>query len=240
VVTDPGAGPDQAPVLRYVGRRDQRVKVHGYRIELGDIEAAAAALPEVTNVVVLAEPARGGDHDLVMYVAAAGAASLTPADVRDRLGQTLPGYMVPPRVHVLDRFPLLANGKIDRAGLLAGTSRRATPPPAAAPADRLARRVTEEWCAVLASATGAAEENFFAAGGDSLAAMRLATRLQVVLDEAGGAGSPAADAGDAAVSVHTVIGHPVLRDLVEAVRVACGPDPAGGTAPDADWDEGTL
>ena len=232
VVSAPG--PD--PVLRYVGRRDQRVKVHGYRIELGDVETAAAALPGVTTVVVIAEPARGGDHDLVMYVAAE-TASVTPADVRAGLRRSLPAYMVPPRVHVLDRFPMLPNGKVDRAGLLAGTARPATPPQPAAPADGrtdgrtdgLARRVTEEWCAVLASAAGTAEENFFAAGGDSLAAMRLATRLQVVADEAG---SPATD-GDAVISVHTVIGHPVLRDLVEAVRAARGPADAG-------WVEGTL
>src|SRR5215204_4241616 len=160
--------------------------------------------------------------------------------------------MVPPRVHVLDRFPMLPNGKVDRAGLLAGTVRPATPPQPADPADGLtddsmddlARRVTEEWCAVLPSATGVAEEDFFAAGGDSLAAMRLANRLQVVLDEAGptsspaagDAGSPATDAaddgddgvdggngGDGVISVHTVIGHPVLRDLVEAVRAAREP-----------------
>jgi amino acid adenylation domain-containing protein len=227
VVADPVAEPDQPAVLRYVGRRDQRVKVHGYRIELGDIETAAAALPGVTNVVVLAEDARGGDHDLVMYVAAAG---LDPAEVRVGLGRTLPAYMVPPRVYVLDRFPMLANGKVDRAGLLTATTRPATPPPAPGtdgPADGLARRVTEEWCAVLASATGAAEESFFAAGGDSLAAMRLANRLQVVVDEAG-----SATAGDAVISVHTVIGNPVLRDLVAAVRAAR--EPAAG------WEEGTL
>ena len=235
VVADPGAEPDQPAVLHYVGRRDQRVKVHGYRIELGDIETAAAALPGVTNVVALAEPGGrgepGGDHDLVMYVAAAG---LDPAEVRAGLGRTLPAYMVPPRVYVLDGFPMLANGKVDRAGLLTAASRPSAPPPAAptdaptdGPTDGLARRVTEEWCAVLVSATGAAEESFFAAGGDSLAAMRLANRLQVVVDEAGSAA-----AGDAVISVHTVIGNPVLRDLVAAVRAAR--EPAAG------WEEGTL
>ncbi|MFL6129265.1 MAG: AMP-binding protein [Mycobacteriales bacterium] len=248
VVADPGAGSDQDPVLRYVGRRDQRVKVHGYRIELGDIETATAALPGVTNVVVLAEDVRGGDHDLVMYVAAE-AASLTPADVQAGLRRTLPAYMVPPRVHVLDRFPMMPNGKVDRAALPARTARPAPPPAPAAPADGvtdgrtdgrmdgLARRVTEEWCAVLGSATGAADESFFAAGGDSLAAMRLANRLQVVIDEAGRTGSAAGgdpdDTGDAVISVHTVIGHPVLRDLVEAVRAARGRAPAS-------WEEGTL
>ncbi len=209
---------DPAGVLRYVGRRDQRVKVHGYRIELGEIETAAATLPGVTTVAVLAEPARGSDHDLVLYAAA----TLTPAELRAGLGRALPAYMVPPRVHVLDRLPLLPNGKLDRAALPA----LATTPAPDSPGGGLAGRVAAEWCAVLSAATGAPDEDFFAAGGDSLAAMRLANRLQAVADETAG------PAGAAVVSVHTVVGHPVLRDLVTAVRAAAEESPAAEPGPD--------
>jgi len=252
VVLDPGP----VPVLRYVGRHDQLVKVHGYRIELGEIEAAATRAPGVTHAVVLAEPVRGGDHDITLFVAApepALDAGAFRGRLRTSLRESLPAYMIPPVVHVLSELPMLPNGKIDRAGLAAHAGgERESPPPQAEHTQPLQRRVAAEWRAVLTLATGAADENFFDAGGDSLAAMRLANRLQLVVDEALGVETDLdtgrdtdfdteSDADTSLISIHTVIRHPVFHELVGAVQAACGPPSDNRRdAPDPRWEEGTL
>ncbi|MFB6453618.1 AMP-binding enzyme, partial [Bradyrhizobium tunisiense] len=100
-------------VLDYVGRADHQVKIRGFRIELGEIEARLMAQPGVRAAVVVAREA-GAGRQLLGYVSGE---ALDSAALKAALSSTLPDYMVPARVVVLERLPLTPNGKIDRKAL---------------------------------------------------------------------------------------------------------------------------
>src|SRR5690606_23213456 len=103
--------------LYFQGRVDDQIKLRGYRIEPGDIEAVAAAEAGVIECVVAVRAAGGGDDALVLYATSGrAAAELVPA-LRARLRQALPAYMRPQYIEVLDRLPRTPNGKIDRRAL---------------------------------------------------------------------------------------------------------------------------
>ncbi|HEX2165518.1 MAG TPA: amino acid adenylation domain-containing protein, partial [Thermoanaerobaculia bacterium] len=104
--------------LAFLGRRDGQVKVRGVRIELGEVEAALAALPEVAAAAAAAPPGPSGEPWLVAWwQPAPGAAALDEDELRRRLARRLPEAMVPQRLVRLDRLPLTANGKLDRRAL---------------------------------------------------------------------------------------------------------------------------
>ncbi|MEV5433785.1 amino acid adenylation domain-containing protein [Streptomyces sp. NPDC052701] len=100
--------------LVHLGRLDQQVKIQGYRVELGEIEAALRAAPGVRDAVVLAVPGTGGQTALA---AACTGDAVDPSGVLTALRSRLPAYMVPASLTVLETLPLNANGKIDRTVL---------------------------------------------------------------------------------------------------------------------------
>ena len=99
-------------VLEFLGRTDHQVKLRGFRIEPGEIEAALAGHPSMAQAVVVAREER-----LVAYVVAAAGETADPWLLREHVGQLLPDYMVPATIVLLDRLPLTPNGKLDRAAL---------------------------------------------------------------------------------------------------------------------------
>ena len=103
--------------LEYLGRRDSQVKISGFRIEIGEIENTLLRVPGVRDgAVVVAEPAGGSKHLVAFYAADRP----LPVDLlRERLGASLPGYMVPTTFHYRDALPLTANSKIDKKALTA-------------------------------------------------------------------------------------------------------------------------
>ncbi|WP_172826157.1 non-ribosomal peptide synthase/polyketide synthase [Mycobacterium colombiense] len=162
--------------LDYLGRADEQVKIRGYRIELGEIRAALAALDGVEQAVVIAREDSPGDKRLIGYVT--GAAD--PADIRARLGQRLPTYMVPAAVVVIDALPLTVNGKLDT---------RALPAPEYTDGDRYRAPVTpteETLAGIYAQVLGlervGVDDSFFDLGGDSLSAMRVIAAVNSALD----------------------------------------------------------
>ncbi|MEV4442682.1 amino acid adenylation domain-containing protein, partial [Streptomyces sp. NPDC049577] len=166
-----------AGALEYLGRTDHQVKVRGYRIEPGEVEARALAFPGVRQAVCLVREEGPGDRRLVAWVAAEGA--VAPEAVRAHLAAALPDYMVPSAVVVLDRLPLTANGKIDRAAL-------PDPGAAAGPSVRAPRSPEEEiLCGLFADILRVdrvgIDDDFFALGGHSLLAMRLLSRIASTL-----------------------------------------------------------
>ncbi|GFG95660.1 amino acid adenylation domain-containing protein [Mycobacterium timonense] len=167
-------GPDGQ--LRYLGRADEQVKIRGYRIELGEIRAALAGLDGVEQAAVIAREDRPGDKRLVGYVTG----TADPADVRARLGQRLPAYLVPAAVVVIDALPLTVNGKLDT---------RALPAPEYSEGDRYRAPTTptEEilagiYAEILGLERVGIDDSFFDLGGDSLSAMRVIAAINKSLD----------------------------------------------------------
>lgn len=161
--------------LDFLGRTDNQVKIRGMRLELEDVEAAVISHPAVRHVAVLVRQAPTGAKYLAAYVSAASGTNLAidSRELREWAASKLPDYMVPTTVTVLDKFPLTANGKLDR---------RALPEPdlAELSAHIAARNeVEQQFCTLIASAVGldsvGVTDDFFALGGDSIVAIALVT-----------------------------------------------------------------
>lgn len=163
--------------LDYLGRGDDQIKVRGYRVEPGEIEAALTALPGVTQAVVLAR-GEGVKQNLVAYLERpAGGEPPAAADLRAALGEVLPDYMVPARYVVLERLPLLAHGKVDRKALPAPEDS-----PAAGvhvePEDGTEQVIAAMWADLLDLPRVGALDDFFALGGHSLLATQVVARMR--------------------------------------------------------------
>lgn len=166
--------PDGA--LEFVGRRDGQVKVNGFRVETGEVEAVLGTAPGVRRSVVLVE----GEADGRRLVAAVEAPSpVGPADIRGHLAARLPHHAVPSRIIVMPAFPLTDNGKIDtRALLAAGRERPADAAPYVPPRSAWQREVAGAWARVLGIAPIGLDDDLHQLGGTSLDAVRIAGRLR--------------------------------------------------------------
>ncbi|MCW3842673.1 amino acid adenylation domain-containing protein [Micromonospora yasonensis] len=157
--------------LAYLGRLDDQVKLRGYRIELGEVAARLAALPGVREATAAVREGPSGDPLLVGYLVGE-----RRGDVRARLAAELPAPLVPATVVWLDRLPTLPNGKVDRSALPAPTLGDDAGPDARA-LDGTAGTVAAVWRELLGVPVTGPDSDFLALGGDSLLAVRCATRL---------------------------------------------------------------
>jgi amino acid adenylation domain-containing protein len=165
-------------LLDYFGRADHQVKLRGFRIELGEVEAALHRHPAVAEAVVTADTDAGVLYGYV--VARASAAAAAPGLVRELrqvLEGSLPAYMRPAGLTVLERLPRTTTGKVDRAALPAQV-RAPSAPGAAALGDATEQCIAAIWRDVLGVMPGSAEDNFFDLGGHSLRAVRMLARLE--------------------------------------------------------------
>ncbi|WP_256090332.1 condensation domain-containing protein, partial [Actinacidiphila rubida] len=153
--------------LEYVGRADFQVKLRGFRIELGEIEAALRTHPAVESCVVTVV----GDR-LAAYVTGG-----EPEDAAEFLGRTLPAYMIPASVTVLDALPLTVNGKVDRAALPDPDAPRTGGSAHVPPSTPVERAFAAVWSQVLGVADPGVHDDFFRLGGDSVRAVHLAGAL---------------------------------------------------------------
>lgn len=185
--------------LEFLGRRDTQVKVRGFRVELGEVETALTRLPGVRRASVVVDESAGSAR-LVAYVT--GDRRLEAQDLRGRLADALPSYMVPSLLQQVSELPLTANGKVDTAKLRADA--RSTGSRTTVELSPAERRVAAAWAEVLdvPLADIGPDAHFADLGGTSLTAVRLVVAL------------------DRAVTLREVRACPVLADLARLLEGA--------------------
>jgi acyl-coenzyme A synthetase/AMP-(fatty) acid ligase/acyl carrier protein len=167
--------------IEYVGRRDQQVKVRGFRVELGEIERIVLEHELVDACVVVAPVAHDGDRELVVYAASASASGdRLVDDVVALLRHRLPRYLQPSAVVAVPKLPINRNGKIDREALPAPSAGRRPVPIIGVVRPRTATEhaVAAIWCEVLDRESVGVDDDFFELGGHSLRATQLLSRIQ--------------------------------------------------------------
>ncbi|MFV3405990.1 non-ribosomal peptide synthetase [Pseudomonas sp. NY15463] len=169
-------------LVEYIGRADQQVKIRGFRIELGEIESRLHAHADVEEAVVLALDLPGGKQ-LVGYLVCqqASADSQAQAALREAVKaearQHLPDYMVPAHLMLLERLPLMGNGKLDRRALPAPDLDQARQH-YQAPANVLQEQLAQIWREVLNLPRIGVQDNFFELGGDSILSIQVVSRAR--------------------------------------------------------------
>lgn len=170
-----------------LGRVDDQVKIHGVRIELGEVEAALRAISGVRDAVVTSWADQRGDMQLVGHVIPNQAGSLNAPVLRGRLRERLPDVMIPPYILFAESFPLTANGKVRRASLPAPTAEGQTGPAKAAteaPKTETEKALAKAWAAVLGIdiASIGRDSDFLDLGGHSLLITMLVIEIRDTFD----------------------------------------------------------
>ncbi|MBV9057931.1 MAG: amino acid adenylation domain-containing protein, partial [Pseudonocardiales bacterium] len=166
--------------LQYLRRSDQQVKVRGFRVELGEVEAAVTRHPDVAEAVAIVSGKDVEHPRLVVYVVLTpGAAPETaPQTLRGFLHQVLPDYMVPSVFVVLDELPLSPNGKVDRGALPAPVGGLGSGHDYVAPRTDVERVLCDIWAQLLKVDRVGIEDNFFELGGDSILSIQVVSRAR--------------------------------------------------------------
>ncbi len=193
--------------LEFVGRIDDQVKLRGFRVEPGEIEAALARHPAVDAVVVVVREDEPGDKRLVAYVAVAGGELPEASDLRAWAREKLPDYMVPSAFVRLEALPLSPNGKVDRTALPPPEARAQTNEPLVAPRNAIELTIAAAWREVLHLDAVGVHDNFFDLGGHSLSLLRLHRRLREAL--------PGAD-----LKIVDLFRHPTIASLASEIAPA--------------------
>ncbi|MFD9949573.1 amino acid adenylation domain-containing protein [Nonomuraea sp. NPDC059023] len=192
--------------IEYHGRTDRQLKIRGHRIEPGEVEAALHTHPAVRQAVAGPRPDPSGGPRLLAWVVPDG--EVTAAELRDHLGTRLPGYLVPSVITLIDTVPHLPNGKIDWPALpdpAPGTDRN----PAMTAAEKAVAKLWRD----LLDVPITADTHFFAAGGHSIAATRLISRVNATF----GTFLPVSSLFDTPVlrQFAAAVEEAILRDIIE-------------------------
>jgi amino acid adenylation domain-containing protein/non-ribosomal peptide synthase protein (TIGR01720 family) len=204
--------------LDFLGRLDHQMKLRGFRIEPGEIEAALRQHPTVADAIVGLSPtadpaleeAELGDGRLMAWVVAKDhpeqwqAKEEMVSSVRRHLNELLPTHMVPTAFVLLDRFPLTPNGKIDRAALRRLPAELRPSDSGGPPQDRFELAVAESWRQVLSLDNLGRSDHFFELGGHSLLATRVLAHLRQSLG--------------ITLLLRDLFEHPILEDLATRLR----------------------
>ncbi|KOX18394.1 non-ribosomal peptide synthetase [Saccharothrix sp. NRRL B-16348] len=201
--------------LAFEGRADQQVKLRGFRIELGEVEAVLTGHDAVAQAAVVVRDGR-----LIAYYVPVGV--VDAAGLRAHVERVLPDFMVPAAYVALERLPLNANGKLDRAALPAPEREASAAGGFVAPRTEAERLVADVWADVLGLAEVGVEDNFFTLGGDSISSIRVVSRLRSSFD----------------VSPRDLFDHPTVAALAARLSgsVPGGSGPDGAVIPRVDGD----
>jgi amino acid adenylation domain-containing protein len=163
--------------IEHLGRLDFQVKLRGYRIELGEIESALATHASVSHALVIVREDNPQDPRLVAYAIVKNSAPFDEQSLKNHVKQTLPDYMVPQHIVLLQSLPLLPNGKVNRHALPSPSTAPLSTRMHVAAANELERTVVVTMAKILALPDISVEDGFFALGGHSLLASQLASQL---------------------------------------------------------------
>jgi amino acid adenylation domain-containing protein len=200
----------------HVGRRDFQVKIRGHRVETAEIEHALRSIAGVEEAVVAATDSREGDSRLVAYTVLHEGSDLTGVQLHDVLAQSLPAYMVPSVVVLLDALPLLPNGKINRRALPEPPRTRPQLPIGyVEPRTPVERKLSRIWAHVLDLDRVGSKDDFLQLGGQSLMAMRI---VNEVTRQFG-----------VAIKIGSLLEASTVAAMAQAVEHAIQEDPAGRT-----------
>ena len=190
--------------IEFLGRNDHQVKIRGFRVELGEIEAALGAHPQLKESVVVARDDSSGTQNLIAYFVPKQQ-SPTASELRSFLKDKLPDYMVPSTFVRLGAMPMTPNGKLDRLRL------PPTPPADLAPEnkpvgprDPIESRLVEIWENLLAKRPVGVRDDFFEVGGHSLLAVRLMHRIEQVFGKQ--------------LPIATLLHAPTIEELADVLR----------------------
>jgi amino acid adenylation domain-containing protein len=204
--------------LQYLGRADLQVKLRGYRVDVGEIEAVLARHPAVREIAVVAVGEVGSDSvALAAYVVANPTERSVASELR-RLAQTkLPSYMIPSRYVLVDSLPLTTGMKVNRRALAAMAADTTGPADAyVAPKIPLQQLMAQIWADVLGADRVGIEDNFFDLGGHSLAAIRLVSRLSEALQ--------------VRIEIRSIFEYPTIVTLAQEVERRLAAPPSGEIA----------
>ncbi len=163
--------------IELLGRIDDQVKLRGFRIEVGEIEAVLKQHECVEHAIVVLREDVPGDKRLVGYVVAARGHAMSAPDLRRFVREKLPEYMVPSVVAEIGEVPLLPNGKVNRRALPAPEPQRQSDEPFVAPVTESERIIADVWKELLNLQAVGIHDNFFDLGGHSLLVIQLHSRL---------------------------------------------------------------
>lgn len=168
--------------LTLVGRRDQQVKVRGFRVELVEIETALLGIAGVAEAAVVARQDIPGETRLVAYVVPSGSPTPTTGGLRAALAARLPDYMVPAAFVMLDRLPLVGIGKVDRGALPAADhARPVLAQPYVAPRTPVEIALCRIWADALHLERVGIHDHFLDLGGHSLLAVQIISQVRALL-----------------------------------------------------------
>ncbi|MFD8781580.1 amino acid adenylation domain-containing protein [Kitasatospora sp. NPDC059599] len=199
---------------QYLGRSDDQVKLRGFRIEPGEVEAALLALPGVHEAAVLADRDAAGELRLVAGLGRGDAQPRPPHEWRAALSRRLPDYMIPALFVELPHLPLNRSGKLDRAALL--TAARAathTQVNTASPRDHVEMALHTIWRRVLLHPGIGISDNFFDLGGTSLSAIKVALAVREEFGET--------------LPIRDIVQNPTIEALAERLRAGASGAPDG-------------
>ncbi len=170
--------------LDFMGRKDHQVKLRGYRIELGEVEAKISGLSAILDTAVLLKGKDPSSQKLVAYLVLKNGTSLTMGQLRHQLSKTLPAYMIPAAMVILEKMPLTTAGKIDRVALPEPSQQRPILETTyEAPTTVLEKYLTDLWQEILELEQIGIHDKFFELGGNSLQAAQFINRIQEKIGE---------------------------------------------------------
>ena len=169
--------------LEFLGRIDSQIKIRGFRIELGEIETALRSLPGVQDAAASVDASVADAKRLLAFVVAQPGHTLVPTQLHETLRNILPEHACPSRIHIVEKLPLGANGKVDRKELLktAAVSDQEHSVPANETLSPTETAIANVWKEILKIGSIGPDENFFHLGGDSLRAIQSVLQINRAL-----------------------------------------------------------